>query len=42
MDDIPWTREISKVKGYDGYMYERVWINPVDAALKGYRERRHR
>jgi trimethylamine-N-oxide reductase (cytochrome c) len=32
-DDIPWIREIPtcKVKGYDGYMYEPVWINPVDA-----------
>jgi trimethylamine-N-oxide reductase (cytochrome c) len=35
MDDIPWTREISKVKGYDGYMYEPVWVNPVDAAPRG-------
>ena len=35
MDDIPWTREISKVKGYDGYLYEPVWINPVDAASRG-------
>jgi anaerobic selenocysteine-containing dehydrogenase len=35
MDDIPWTREISKVKGNDGYMYEPVWVNPVDAAPRG-------
>lgn len=36
-DDIPWFREIptSKVKGYDGYMYEPLWINPVDAAKRG-------
>jgi anaerobic selenocysteine-containing dehydrogenase len=36
-DDIPWTREIPscKVKGYDGYMYEPVWINPVDAEARG-------
>ncbi|NMA13915.1 MAG: molybdopterin-dependent oxidoreductase [Clostridia bacterium] len=36
-DDIPWLREIPtcKVKGYDGYMYEPVWINPVDAESRG-------
>jgi molybdopterin guanine dinucleotide-containing S/N-oxide reductase-like protein len=36
-DDITWTREIStcKVKGYDGYMYEPLWINPRDAARRG-------
>jgi molybdopterin guanine dinucleotide-containing S/N-oxide reductase-like protein len=32
-DDISWTRECftCKVKGFDGYMYEPVWINPNDA-----------
>ena len=37
MDDISWLREIEtcKVKGSDGYLYEPVWINPVDAAVKG-------
>jgi anaerobic selenocysteine-containing dehydrogenase len=32
-DDITWTREIPtcKVRGWDGYMYEPVWINPKDA-----------
>ena len=32
-DDIPWTREIPtcKVRGWDGYMYEPIWINPKDA-----------
>jgi molybdopterin guanine dinucleotide-containing S/N-oxide reductase-like protein len=35
MDDIPWTREINKVKGFDGYMYEHIWINPADAAPRG-------
>jgi len=32
-DDISWFREIEtcKVKGPDGYLYEPVWINPVDA-----------
>jgi trimethylamine-N-oxide reductase (cytochrome c) len=36
-DDISWTREIPtcKVKGWDGYMYEPVWINPKDAAKRG-------
>ncbi len=36
-DDIPWTREAPtcKVKGFDGYMYEPVWINPDDAARRG-------
>jgi len=36
-DDIPWFREIeiAKVKGHDGYMYEPIWINPIDAAAKG-------
>ena len=32
-DDCPWTREIEtcKVVGKDGYAYEPVWINPIDA-----------
>ncbi len=36
-DDIPWLREIPtcKVKGYDGYMYEPLWIHPADAESKG-------
>jgi trimethylamine-N-oxide reductase (cytochrome c) len=36
-DDIPWLREIPtcKVKGYDGYMYEPVWIHPKDAEARG-------
>jgi molybdopterin guanine dinucleotide-containing S/N-oxide reductase-like protein len=35
-DDITWTREIPtcKVKGPDGYKYEPLWINPVDAAAR--------
>jgi anaerobic selenocysteine-containing dehydrogenase len=39
-DDIPWTREIPmcKVRGEDGYFYEPVWINPLDAAPRGIRE----
>lgn len=37
LDDISWMREIEtcKVKGPDGYMYEPLWINPVDAAEYG-------
>jgi anaerobic selenocysteine-containing dehydrogenase len=36
-DDITWTREIQtcKVRGHDGYMYEPVWINPIDASKRG-------
>jgi len=36
-DDISWLREIPmcKVKGPDGYLYEPVWINPADAAVRG-------
>jgi anaerobic selenocysteine-containing dehydrogenase len=36
-DDITWTREVptSKVKGWDGYMYEPLWINPKDAEKRG-------
>nr|MCR5845898.1 molybdopterin-dependent oxidoreductase [bacterium] len=32
-DDNAWLREIEpcKITGPDGYMYETVWINPVDA-----------
>jgi molybdopterin guanine dinucleotide-containing S/N-oxide reductase-like protein len=37
LDDVSWLREISscKVKGPDGYMYEPVWINPMDASARG-------
>jgi trimethylamine-N-oxide reductase (cytochrome c) len=36
MDDISWTREAPtcKVRGWDGYMYEPLWINPKDAAAR--------
>jgi trimethylamine-N-oxide reductase (cytochrome c) len=36
-DDIPWTREAMtcKVKGWDGYWYEPVWVHPKDAAERG-------
>jgi len=33
--DIPWTRELDKVIGWDGYAYSPVWISPVDAAARG-------
>ena len=33
LDDVTWFREIPtcKVKGLDGYLYEPVWIHPLDA-----------
>jgi molybdopterin guanine dinucleotide-containing S/N-oxide reductase-like protein len=36
-DDVTWFREIPtcKIRGPDDYMYEPVWINPVDAAVRG-------
>jgi len=36
-DDLIWNREIPlcKVKGPDGYLYEPLWINPVDAEPRG-------
>ncbi|MGE3644561.1 MAG: molybdopterin-dependent oxidoreductase [Beijerinckiaceae bacterium] len=34
-DDIDWIKEMSKVRGSDGYMYEACWINPADAAARG-------
>ncbi len=39
-DDIPWTREIPtcKVKGWDGYLYEPVWIHPKDAEKRGIKD----
>ena len=35
-DDISWTRETPtcKIKGPDGYSYEPLWINPVDASAR--------
>jgi len=40
LDDISWIREIPtcKVKGPDGYLYEPVWINPVDAGPLGIKD----
>jgi len=39
-DDISWTREIPtcKVKGWDGYMYEPLWIHPSTAEAKGIKD----
>lgn len=39
-DDAVWLREIKycKVKGPDGYLYEPVWINPLDASEKGIKD----
>ena len=36
-DDIDWTREAPtcKVKGWDGYMYEPLWIHPMTAEKRG-------
>ena len=36
-DDISWTREAPtcKVMGFDGYKYEPLWINPIDAEERG-------
>jgi trimethylamine-N-oxide reductase (cytochrome c) len=40
LDDVSWLREIDmcKVKGPDGYLYEPVWINPLDARPRGLKE----
>ncbi|MGI6216315.1 MAG: molybdopterin-dependent oxidoreductase [Coriobacteriales bacterium] len=37
LDDVPWFREIEtcKVIGPDGYAYEPVWVNPIDAEREG-------
>jgi molybdopterin guanine dinucleotide-containing S/N-oxide reductase-like protein len=36
-DDITWLREIEtcKVRASDGYQYQPLWINPVDAEARG-------
>lgn len=33
-DDIDWIREIAKVRGPDGYLYEPCWIHPTDAEAR--------
>ena len=37
-NDVPWLREFYKIKGPDGYEYEPVWMNPVDAEARGLAE----
>jgi trimethylamine-N-oxide reductase (cytochrome c) len=34
-DDVDWIREIAKVRGPDGHLYEPCWIHPSDAAARG-------
>jgi molybdopterin guanine dinucleotide-containing S/N-oxide reductase-like protein len=36
-EDISWFREIPtcKVKGPDGYLYQPLWIHPIDASQRG-------
>ncbi len=36
-DDVSWFRECTtgKVKGYDGYYYEPLWLHPKDAEARG-------
>ncbi|MFC1875592.1 molybdopterin-dependent oxidoreductase, partial [Chloroflexota bacterium] len=36
--DVPWTREIEKVIGWDGYAYTPVWISPEDADARGIKD----
>jgi molybdopterin guanine dinucleotide-containing S/N-oxide reductase-like protein len=36
--DVPWTREIEKVIGWDGYAYSPVWINAKDAEPRGIKD----
>ena len=39
-DDITWTREAptGKVRGFDGYLYEPLWLNPKDAASRNIKD----
>jgi len=34
-DDIGWIKELGKVRGPDGYMYEPCWMHPDDASARG-------
>jgi trimethylamine-N-oxide reductase (cytochrome c) len=36
--DVPFTREIEKVIGWDGYAYSPVWIHPKDAEARGIKD----
>ena len=39
-DDVSWFREVPtcKIRGYDGYQYEPLWINPKDAEARGIKQ----
>lgn len=39
-DDVSWLREIPtcKVKGIDGYMYEPIWLHPLEAEKRGIKD----
>ncbi len=39
-DDITWNREVRtmKIKGWDGYLYEPVWIHPGEAEKRGIKD----
>ena len=39
-DDITWCREkkTAKVRGFNGYQYEPLWLNPADAAARGIKD----
>ncbi len=39
-DDISWARETptGKVLGFDGYKYEPIWVNPLDAEARGIKD----
>jgi molybdopterin guanine dinucleotide-containing S/N-oxide reductase-like protein len=38
LSDVPFTREIEKVIGWDGYAYAPVWINAKDAETRGIKD----
>ncbi|MEC4271861.1 molybdopterin-dependent oxidoreductase [Adlercreutzia sp. R25] len=40
LDDVSWLREIDmcKIEGPDGYLYEPVWMNPLDARARGLKD----
>ena len=37
-EDLPWIREISKVRGPDGHLYEPCRLHPDDAAARGIKD----
>jgi trimethylamine-N-oxide reductase (cytochrome c) len=36
--DVPWTREIEKIVGFDNYAYSPIWISPEDAAARNIKD----